>query len=330
MRDRARGGRPRHRGAPPRPTRCGARARTPPPRGPRRRGRALALVRSVDEDLGDREGRSRFLEDDAHLLQAAVAERDHHQRLPAGARRAVHPLRARSARARARTPRRPPPPPRRWPAAWDRATPGRRSRTSVCGCGTDTTTPEPRATAAGDVHRRAAVPVGDGGGQRHPVHGPQDEIAGGDGTAFVVRRPEAVEHNDVARGRLAPRAAHLGEQLAEAGRPRHPPREMRRQHPRRPRVEVHLVAVTQGIARDALVPGLGRDHRVAALHGQAARELQARVRAADAGLAELPEGRIERRHLPGADRVRGIAPGGEQAAVAHDPWRQRPRPGPSR
>ena len=65
--------RPRRRGAPPRPSRRGARARTPRPRTPAPAAGRAAFVRAVDEHLGHGERRSRLLEDDAHLLQRAVA-----------------------------------------------------------------------------------------------------------------------------------------------------------------------------------------------------------------------------------------------------------------
>ena len=246
------------------------------------------------------------------------------QRLPAGARRAVHPLQGvargtagdhHSVRFRH---------PLAGQRAWDRGVPGRRAADKRRRCGTDTTTPDPRAIAAGDVQdvRRSRSATAAGSVVPSMVRRLRSPAGTGRVSSYGGRKSWNTSRSPA--DRLAPRPAHLGEQPAEAGRPRHPPRELGGQHPRGPRIEVDLVAVTQGIAGDALVPGLRGDHRVAALHGEPSRELKARVRAAHARGSQVIERRGEGRHLPHGRGVGGVAPGRQHLPMTDEPRDEEP------
>src|SRR5439155_16671651 len=92
---------------------------------------------------------------------------------------------------------------------------------------------------------------------------------------LVVGWSKAPEHDEVPGRVLLPRPAHLVQQIAEAGGARHAAREVGRQHPGRPGVEVHLVPEAQGVAWDALVPGLAGDDALVGLEREPAGELPA-------------------------------------------------------
>ena len=197
-----------------------------------------------------REGRPRVLEEDAHLPEAAVAQGDDQQRLPPRARRAVHPLQPDSARARA-------------PTTAPSASATQRDASGVRierqqeddrgeaprGRGSDTTTPDPRAIAAGEVHAVAASRSRTAAGSAIPSMVRSADSAAGTGRPSSYGGAEAVEHRDVARRapRATPRPSRRG-----AGGSRPPaasPATGGGQHPGRPRVEVDLVAVSAGDRR---------------------------------------------------------------------------------
>jgi hypothetical protein len=142
---------------------------------------------------------------------------------------------------------------------------------------------------------------------------------------LVERRHEPAEHHEV-RGRvLAPGPAQLAQQVAEAARAQHAPRQARREDPGRLRVEVHLVAEAQRVAGDALVPGLADAQALLGRKREPAGELEARVRARHARAPQRVEHGIEPGHLPHAVGVRGVAPGRAQDPMARQPGHDEPR-----
>src|SRR5207247_8180896 len=118
-----------------------------------------------------------------------------------------------------------------------------------------------------------------GRGKNWAIEDRNGDRRGGHGAGLVVRGDEVAEDDEVARGLFGRASPGLAHQLVEAEGARHPARQGRVQDPGGTRVQVDLVPEAQGVARDALVPGLARDHFPARLEGDAARELQARVSA---------------------------------------------------
>ena len=154
----------------------------PAPRASAVEGRALAvlaasgsgfLVRSVEEDLGDPQPRSRALEEEPHLARRAVAERRPPaapggpraaRRSPTAGRRAPDP--------RPRLPRRSTPPtaPR---AASRRGRRQRQRRQPAGGC---------------DAHQRGRAPRASPAGEVHAVCGSRSSTAGAEALAVERRR----------------------------------------------------------------------------------------------------------------------------------------------
>ena len=283
-RGRAPGGRPARRAAPPRPS-----ARPAPTR--RRPRAASAPGRRPRPPRRARRGRPRRSRAAAPAPGTRAAPRPPRGRR--AARRAAPACRRAAPRSPTGSPARagpcatisPPIEATQGTASGDASRSTTRTRAeSRRGGETRTTRPLPRPSPSAAVQAVAGSRSRASGPTRRPLAVSRRICATGTGPRLVVRRAEAVEDHEAADlpppPNEPPSAAH---QVAEAAGPRHAAREARREHPRGRGVEVHLVAEAQRVARDALVPGLARDHRPPGLEREAAGELQARVRAARAG-----------------------------------------------
>ena len=210
-----------------------------------------------------------------------------------------------------------------------RATSAERRRAGV----TRATTPLPRPSPSADVQAVAGSRSSTAAPSGAPAVVSRRICGGGHRARLVVRRSKAVEDaRSPPTSVSSERAAHPAQEVAEAAGARHAAREARREHPGGRGIEVDLVAEAQGVARDALVPGLARDHLAARLERDAAGELQARVGAARAGRPQRGEGAVEGGHLPDALGVSGVAPASRPAPARRSPTargapgRRRPRP----
>ncbi len=142
--------------------------------------------------------------------------------------------------------------------------------------------PLPRPSPVGEAQLVAGFRSNTAAGNASPASEAPARLETGTGSPLVEGRAEPPEDHEIAGRVLGHGTAHLPHEVAKTSRARHAPREHGREHPGRVRVEVHLVTKPEGIARDALVPGLAHDHVAKGLEPEPSRELEARVGAADA------------------------------------------------